>query len=76
MRRRAFKGLICLTLVSAVLLSLTGCTAWPLWLLGDTAVSFTAGWLARGQSGTTETSTCYRNGELVDCDSLPSSLLP
>ena len=48
----------------------SGCT-WPLML--DSAASFVAGWVANSLFGPKQV-LCYRNGQLVDCDSLPPDL--
>jgi hypothetical protein len=60
-------------LVAAMLvacLMTAGCT-WPLML--DSAASFVAGWVANSLFGPKQI-LCYRNGQLVDCGSLPSDL--
>ena len=63
-----------LALVLGIILALAGCS--PLWLLGDTAVSLIAGWLANDWVGGVTQTTCYRNGEPVDCSSLPADIAP
>ncbi len=63
-------------LVSAILLGLAmGCT--PLWLASN-AASFAAGWLAHDVSMLANGGdlTCYRNGVLTDCATLPAEFQP
>lgn len=72
MKKRSH-GAIQRVLVAVLLITClvtSGCT-WPLML--DSAASFLAGWVANSAFGPKQT-LCYRNGQLVDCDSLPSDL--
>ncbi len=63
---------ICVSSVLAVgmVAGSAGCTQ-------DFLTGFAAGWFTgtRGLLGTTEF-TCFRNGQPVDCDTLPVDLLP
>jgi len=72
MRRRSHDAirpvLVAALLIVCVMTS--GCT-WPLVL--DSAASFLAGWVANSLFGPKQI-LCYRNGQLVDCGSLPPDL--
>ena len=74
MHRVIHSRMLRFALVLGVLLALAGCS--PLWLLGDTLGSFAAGWLANDWVGGATQTTCYRNGEPVDCSSLPPDMAP
>ncbi len=66
-------GAILRVLVAALLIVCVmagGCTC-PLML--DSAASFLAGWVANSLFGPKQV-LCYRNGQLVDCGSLPPDL--
>ncbi len=71
MRNRTKRWMIGAAL-TAVMAGSTGCSAFgfPVPDLG----SFIAGWLAAGFFGTT--TTCYVNGEKVDCKDLPANVQP
>ncbi len=69
MQRRITTWLVA-ALAAVALLGTTGCTGW---LVGSRLATFGAGWLLRDLTvPTTTETTCYRNGELIDC----SEVLP
>ena len=67
MNRNSIRTLVTI-LLAVFLAGAVGCTEW-LW--ATNAGSFAAGWWARELLIPT-TSTCYRNGEPVDCGTLPA----
>ncbi len=68
MKRRITTKLVATLVAAALLGTTTGCN--PL-LLGSHWAAFGAGWLARDVTmPTTSETTCYSNGELIDCSEL------
>jgi hypothetical protein len=69
MQRRVATWLMATLLVIALLGTTTGCEQW---LIGSHLAAFGAGWALRDLTMPTTTETsCYRNGEPVDCSELP-----
>jgi hypothetical protein len=64
-----------IAVLAVLTVGLAGCSEW---LLATHAVTGLAGWLASTTRTTAQTSeyTCYRNGEPIDCASLPEDVLP
>ena len=62
-----------LALILILFMAVGGCG--PEWLVLGSAAPFGLGWIARGwYDEAQQTTTCYRNGEPVDCSSLPAEL--
>ncbi|HPM25405.1 MAG TPA: hypothetical protein PLP66_15960 [Phycisphaerae bacterium] len=69
-RMRFVTGVVLLT----VALGGVGCT--PVQWVAS-AACFVSGWIARDLAlGGTGAPTCYRNGEIVDCATIPTDLQP
>ena len=69
MRRKIWIIGIALLAPAMLLITSTGCTER---LLLSNVVPLTAGWLLHDYTAPTTTeTTCYRNGELIDCSELP-----
>lgn len=63
-----------IVLAGVLALSNTGCVEW---LMTSHAAFFGAGWLMRDATiGTTTERTCFENGVLVDCATLPEDVQP
>jgi hypothetical protein len=73
MTRRTSTKIATLLVTVILLTGATGCV--ELWVASNTT-SFVAGWLARGLVDATSGTTCYRNGELIDCAELPADVQP
>ena len=71
MRRSSIRSVILCVVLAAVVVAAVGCSGIEL-VVG--AASFAGGWLANNWLGGAQQTTCYRNGEPVDCSTLPPGL--
>jgi hypothetical protein len=72
MRNGIIRKVTIATMLAFTLVVGAGCTEW---LLATGAGSFTVGYLL-GTNNADGQVTCYRNGEVVDCSTLPANIAP